>query len=275
MDPAVDRQVVMPERDDAVTDDAFLGDALAIFQPTQGYRAGLDAVLLAAACGATEGQNARVLDVGAGVGVAGLCVARRVPDAHVTLVERESALAALARRNIDRNGFQDRARVVELDVAAGGAVVHRAQVENPAAGDGILPGAFSHVIANPPYFARGHGTAPPARLKAASHQMAGGDLDAWFRFIATAAAQDGLATMIHRADALGVLLDGLGRRFGALRVLPLYPRAGDAAHRVIVQGRKGSRAPLTLLPGMALHGEGHAFVGPIDAVLRGGAALEW
>jgi tRNA1(Val) A37 N6-methylase TrmN6 len=269
----------MADPDDRVTDDAFLGDALAIYQPAEGYRAGLDAVLMAAACGATVGQHARVLDVGAGVGVAGLCVARRVSDAHVTLVEREPALADLARRNIDRNGLQDRARVVELDVAAGGAVVHRARVEAraevPPDGARVLPGAFTHVIANPPYFAHGHGTAPSARLKAASHQMAGGDLDAWFRFIATAASRDGVATMIHRAEALGVLIDGIGQRFGALRVLPLYPRAGDAAHRVIVQGRKGSRAPLTLLPGVALHGEGHAFIERIDAVLRGGAALEW
>ena len=265
----------MADPDGSVTDDAFLGDALTMLQPAQGYRAGLDAVLLAAACGAADGQNARVLDVGAGVGVAGLCVARRVSDAHVTLVEREPALADLARRNIDRNGFEDRVRVVELDVAAGGAVVHRPRAEVPPDEPRVLPGAFTHVIANPPYFAHGHGTAPPARLKAASHQMAGGDLDAWFRFMATAASRDGVATMIHRAEALGVLLDGLGQRFGALRVLPLYPRSGDAAHRVIVQGRKGSRAPLVLLSGMALHGNGHAFVERIDAVLRGGAALEW
>jgi tRNA1(Val) A37 N6-methylase TrmN6 len=265
----------MADQDASVTVDTFLGDALTIVQPAQGYRAGLDAVLLAAACGATGGKNARVLDVGAGVGVAGLCVARRVPDAHVTLVEREPALAELSRQNIDRNGFQDRARVVELDVAAGGAVVHRPPIDVTSDGPRVLPGAFTHVIANPPYFAHGQGTSPSARLKATSHQMAGGDLDAWFRFIATAASKDGVATMIHRAEALGVLVDGLGRRFGALRVLPLYPRAGDAAHRVIVQGRKGSRAPLVLLPGMALHGDGNAFVERIDAVLRGGAALDW
>jgi tRNA1(Val) A37 N6-methylase TrmN6 len=165
--------------------------------------------------------------------------------------------------------------VVELDVAAGGAVVHRPPVEVPPDGPRVLPGAFTHVIANPPYFAHGQGTSPSARLKATSHQMAGGDLDAWFRFIATAASRDGVATMIHRAEALGLLVDGLGQRFGALRVLPLYPRAGDAAHRVVVQGRKGSRAPLLLLPGVVLHGDGHAFVERVDAVLRGGAALDW
>ncbi len=262
----------MGANDTALTDDAFLGDALAILQPDEGYRAGLDAVLLAAACGVVPGNGARVLDVGAGVGVAGLCVARRVPDAHVTLVEREPALADLARRNVERNGLADRVRVIEMDVAAGGAAVHRAQAD----GEGqLVPGGFTHLIANPPYGAQGHGTSSPARLKAVSHQMAADDLDAWFRFLATSAAADGLVTMIHRADALGVLLDGFGRRFGALRVLPLYPRTGEAAHRVVVQGRKGSRAPLTLLPGIALHGDGHAFVPHIDAVLRQGASLDW
>ena len=258
-----------------LTDDAFLGDALAILQPAEGYRAGLDAVLLAAACGARPGGDTRVLDAGAGVGVAGLCVARRVPDARVTLVEREQELAELARRNIERNGLGDRVRVVELDVSTGGAGVHRARAVGTDGGASVLPGAFTHVIANPPYFVRGRGTPSPARLKAASHQLAGDDLDAWFRFLATSAASDGVATMIHRADALGVLLEGLGRRFGALRVLPLHPREGEAAHRVIIQGRRGSRAPLTLLPGIVLHGEGHGFLPRIDAVLRGGLALEW
>lgn len=257
----------------ALTDDAFLGGALAILQPAEGYRAGLDAVLLAAACGAQAGKGARVLDAGAGVGVAGLCVARRVVDAHVTLVEREPVLAEIARRNAARNQLEARVRVVELDVAEGGAAINRAQAGG--SGEDVPAGAYTHVIANPPYYAEGRGTRPPALLKAASHQMADGALDQWCRFLATAAASDGLVTIIHRADALGALLDGLARRFGALRVLPLHSRAGEAAHRVIIQGRKGSRAPLSLLQGLVLHGEGHAFVPSVDAVLREGAALDW
>jgi tRNA1(Val) A37 N6-methylase TrmN6 len=257
--------------DDAFTSDAFLGGSLDILQPSRGYRAGLDAVLLAAACAVERGDQARVLDAGAGVGVAGLCVARRVPDAHVTLVEREPALAALARQNATRNELDARVHVVELDVAQGGAAINRS-AETDA---GISPGVFSHVIANPPYFIEGRGTRSPADLKAASHEMVDGALDQWCRFLATAAANDALVTMIHRADALGALLHGLGRRFGGLRVLPLYPRAGTEAHRVVIQGRKGSRAPLSLLPGIVLHGEGNGFVPAIDAVLRHGAALDW
>lgn len=269
--------IAMTDRPDTITDDAFLGGALQILQPAHGYRAGLDAVLLAAASGVQAAQGAQVLDAGAGVGVAGLCIVRRVEDARVTLVERESLLADLARQNAARNKLDDRVRVVELDVAEGGAIVHRSGMAHQDTSEAprVLPGAFTHVIANPPYFAQGRGTSPPVRLKAVSHQMAADDLDAWCRFLATSAARDGIVTIIHRAEALGSLLEGLGRRFGGLRVLPLYPHAGQPAHRVIVQGRKGSRAPLSLLPGMVLHEEGHAFLPPIDAVLRLGAALDW
>lgn len=255
----------------SLTSDAFLGGALDILQPARGYRAGLDAVLLAAACGARAGGGARVLDAGAGVGVAGLCVARRIADAHVTLVEREPALAEMARENIVRNALAEHVHVVELDITEGGAGIHRAGEVQA----GIRPAAFSHVLANPPYFAEGRGTRPPGDLKAAAHQMADGALEQWCRFLATAAAGDGLVTVIHRAEALGALLEGLDGRFGALRVLPLHPRAGVDAHRVIVQGRKGSRAPLKLLQGLVLHGAGNAFAPAIEAVLREGAALDW
>ena len=73
-----------------LTDDAFLGGELHILQPKSGYRAGLDAVMLAAA---VPGGCACVLDVGAGVGAAGLCLARRDPKVRLTLLEKEPALS--------------------------------------------------------------------------------------------------------------------------------------------------------------------------------------
>jgi tRNA1(Val) A37 N6-methylase TrmN6 len=261
----------MSEGTTTLTDDAFLGGALRILQPRHGYRAGLDAVLLAAACGAKTGGGARVLDAGAGVGVAGLCVAHRITDSHVTLVEREAVLVEVARQNAARNRLHERVCALELDIAEGGAAINRGRVTDAD----VAAGTFSHVIANPPYFAAGRGTRSPADLKAAAHQMVDGTLDHWCRFLATAAASDGLVTIIHRAEAMGAVLEGLGRRFGALRVLPLYSRAGTAAHRIIVQGRKGSRAPLSLHQGLVLHGDGNAFVPAIEAVLRHGAALDW
>ena len=106
------------------TDDAFLGGRLHLLQPKSGYRAGLDAILLAAAIEVKE-PAARVLDAGAGVGAAGLAVAARVPTAGVVLVELEPRLAALARENIGRNHLSSRVRVIEADICAPAATLAR------------------------------------------------------------------------------------------------------------------------------------------------------
>ncbi len=248
-----------------LTDDAFLGGALRILQPKRSYRAGLDAVLLAAACPARA--DVHVLDAGAGVGTVGLCVARRVDDVRVTLVEIEPELAGLARKNAERNGLSERVAVVEADVRGGGRPFHE------GAESTLKPGTFAHAVANPPYGSAGGGTEPPDRLKAAAHQMPDDDLDRWVRFLATALTGDGTATMIHRADALGAVVSAFESRFGAIRVLPVFPREGIAANRIIVQGTKGSRAPLQVLPGLVLHGDGNGFLPRAEAILRDGAGL--
>lgn len=247
-----------------LTDDAFLGGALQILQPKTAYRAGLDAVLLAAAVPVRQGHGERVLDAGAGVGVVGLAIAQRCPAALITLVEIEPQLAGLARENISRNGLSSRAVVVEADIGTGGAGLAAA---------GFVQGQFAHVAANPPYQTEGAASPSPDLIKARAHGMAAGSLDAWMRFLAAATMAGGTATIIHRADALVEILTTLSPRFGALKVLPIYPRAGEPARRLIVQGIKGSRAPLQLLPGLVLHGEGHAFRPEIDAILRQGAPL--
>jgi len=248
--------------DDARTDDAFLGGALQILQPETGYRAGLDAVMLAAAVGAED--PLRLLDVGAGVGTAGLCVAKRIPSASVTLFEKEPALVRLAVENVQRNGLSDRVRVLEGDI---GLSAESAQAI------GLEPESFRCVIANPPYHDLGAGTLSADRLKAAAHAMPEDSLERWLRFIARMAAPGGSVVLIHKAEALPRLLEAVDGRFGGLQILPLHPDASAPAHRVIVTGRKGSRAPLELLPGLVLHAPNGAFTPQAQAILRAGGAL--
>lgn len=247
------------------SDDAFLGGALHILQPKRGYRAGLDAVLLAAAAPVQAGRGERVLDAGAGVGVVGLCVARRIEDAHVTLVERDGAAAALARTNIERNGLAGRADVIEADLLRPLAELKDVIVHAEG---------FDHVLANPPFHAEGRGTAAGEASKAAAHAMPGGELARWVRFLAAMARPGASATLVHRADALAEMLAALSGRFGGLIVLPIHPREGAAAGRVLVQGIKGSKAPLVLRPGLVLHGPGNTFRPEIEAILRHGARLD-
>lgn len=243
------------------TTDVFLGGAVQIAQPRHGYRAGLDAVMLAASV--DTGEVGPVLDCGAGAGVVGLCVAARCKDARVMLVEREPELVALAKRNIETNGFEGRAEVLALDIARVGA----------AESERLRPGTYGVVLANPPYYDDGAGTPATAALKAVSHAMPADQLDEWARFMARMCRPGGRVIIIHKADALGRILTAFNGRFGEVRIYPLYPRHGDPAHRIIVSGRKGSRAPLVLCRGMVLHGQGNAFTPEANTILRAGAPL--
>jgi tRNA1(Val) A37 N6-methylase TrmN6 len=243
-----------------VSDDAFLGGRLRLLQPRSGYRAGLDALLLAAAVPPV----ARLLDAGAGVGAAGLAAASRLPGLAVVLVEREAALARLAAENVRRNGLEERVRVVAADLT--GPAADQAAL-------GLAAGAFDHVIANPPYQDEGSGRRPGVPLRAAAREMPAGGLARWVRFLARMAAPGGGMTIIHRAAALGDLLAALEGRFGALSVLPVHPREGADATRIILSGRKGSRAPLGVRPGLVVHRPDGRFLPAVEAILRDGASL--
>jgi tRNA1(Val) A37 N6-methylase TrmN6 len=247
-----------------LTDDAFLGGALHLLQLRTGYRAGLDAVMLAAAVPAGSRRPLRVLDVGAGVGTAGLCLARRAPFAEVVLLEKEPQLAELAAENVRRNDLSDRVRVVT-------GVVGAAATELRAAG--LVEESFGHVIANPPFHDTDAGTLAPDALKAGAHAMPDGETESWARFMARMTAPGGEATMVHKADALPRLLAALATRFGSLKILPLHPRQDAPAHRVLVQGVKGSRGPLQILPGFVLHEGDGAFTPGAQDILRAGAPL--
>lgn len=249
----------------SVSDDAFLGGRLRILQPRQGYRAGLDAVMLAAAVADRDGRPFSVLDAGAGVGTAGLCVASRCPAARVVLVEREPDLVRLARENIARNALGERVSAIEADLA------NASRTELSALG--IAESAFDQVIANPPYHAEGAGTAAPHALRAAAHAMPETGLDAWCRFLARMARPGGEALIIHKTAALPDLLRALEGRFGGLAALPLHAFAGEAAGRILLRGLKGSRAPFRLEAGLVLHEAESRFTPGAEGVLRLGQSL--
>jgi len=253
----------------ATTRDAFLDGAVMLEQPRRGYRAGIDAVVLAAAAQPQDGRTPlRVLDAGAGVGTVGLLAAyrlRKLIDIEVTLVERAPELAALAARNACNNALEERVGIICADFL--GPVADLEQ-------KGLASDSFDLVLANPPFHVEARGTMSANMIKAGANAMGEGDLERWARAMARVTRPGGEIVVIHKADALPELLSALVPRFGALRIMPLYPRVGAPASRILIKGIKGSRAPLTLLPGGPLHGEGHAFTSPVTAILRHGAGLE-
>jgi tRNA1(Val) A37 N6-methylase TrmN6 len=247
--------------DPSISDDAFLGGGLRLLQPRKGHRAGLEPLLLAAAAG---GAGVRALDAGAGVGVAGLVLLRAFPHSEVVLVERDPDLVALARRNVARNGLAARARVVQADVVR---PLRDAPELVPSAG------TFDRVLANPPFFEEGRSTAAPHPGRAAARRMPAGDLERWARFLSAMARPGATGTIIAAASALATWVAAFAGRFGAMAVLPIHPRADAPALRIILQGVKGSRAPLRLLSGLVLHDADGRLRPDVEALLRHGGRL--
>lgn len=242
------------------SEDAVLGGRLILRQPLTGHRVGHDAILLAAATCAHAGEHA--VELGAGVGAAGLALARRVAGLTVTLVEIDDELAALARENAERNSLDDRVRAVCLDVGAPAVAFAAAGLAAEAAGC---------VLMNPPFNAVDNPSPEPGRRMA--YAASAGTLRQWVRTAARLLGPDGTLTLIWRADGLGEVLEALASGFGAASILPIHGKPDTAAIRVLVRAIKGSRAPLKLLPGLLLADAQGKPTAEAEAILRGGAAL--
>ena len=237
----------------------MLGGRVRLRQPLAGYRAGMDAALLAAACDARPGE--RVIEAGCGVGGALLAAARRREASRFVGLERDAAAADLARANVALNALDDRVEIVGGDVERGFRALD-------------LP-VFDAAISNPPFFDDPGALRAPAPEKSGAW-MADGGLAAWTAFCLKAVREGGTITLIHRADRLADLLALLAPKAGSFRIRPIAPFADAPAKRVIVRAIKTGKAPLALLPPLVLHDrEDGKHSAAAEAILRGEAALGW
>jgi tRNA1(Val) A37 N6-methylase TrmN6 len=237
--------------------DRLLGGGVRLEQPAQGFRASIDAVLLAAAVNARPGGT--VLDAGCGTGAASLCLARRRGDLAVVGLELDPATAALAEANVRLNGLAERVTVVCGDL-----------LSPPAE---LACRSFAAVLTNPPFnAASGRPPAEPGRARAMVETRPAG---AWLAACLRRLAPGGRLTLIHRADRLPAVLAALADGAGAIEIVPLWPAAdGRPARRVLVRCRKGARGPAVLRQGLVLHAGTGMFTEAAEAVLRHGAALD-
>lgn len=243
-----------------VTHDDFLGGQLRLTQPRHGFRAGIDAVLLAAACPAKAGES--VLELGCGVGTALLCVERRVEGLDLTGIEVQADYAALARANAATNGIN--ATIVTADLTALPADLRQRQ--------------FHHVIMNPPYYERASST--PAQDSGRDRALAGAQMSDWIGTGARRLRPKGSLTLIQRITRLPEVLAAATGQIGSISVLPLAARAGRAPDLFLMRAIKGGRAAFRLLaPRVLHHGDRHQqtadYAPEIEMVLRHGGALHW
>jgi tRNA1(Val) A37 N6-methylase TrmN6 len=244
-----------------VTDDAILGGKLKLFQPKHGHRAGHDAILLAAA--ATVSKHA--IDLGAGVGTAGLALLVRNIAEHVTLVEIDPELAELARANVDRNGFRGRAEVVTADI------VMLARRGGPS-----IPKAFSAdlIVMNPPFNDPARRKLSPQVSRSRAYTAKDSDLDYWITAADRLLSAEGKLVLIHRPETLDGILAALKKRFGAMELIPIYPRHDAPAIRVVVRAIKDRRTPTMIRRGIVLNDANGRPSASVNLILRDGAPLD-
>ena len=245
----------------ATSEDAVLGGRLRLRQPLRGHRVGHDAILLAAATGGRAGEQA--VDLGAGVGGAGLALAVRVGGLHVTLVEIDEMLCALAAENARLNRLDDRVRALLAD----------AEDVQALAAAGLVPASIDRVLMNPPFNdARRQNVSPDPRRRLA-HAGSPGLLPRWVSSAAFLLKPQGVLTLIWRADALADVLGALAGEFGDLAVLQVLPRPQAAAIRVLVRAVRGGRPKRRDYPALVLNDAAGQPTAAAEAVLRGGETL--
>lgn len=237
--------------------DDFLGGAVKLIQPKCGYRVSMDTVMLAACVPARAGD--RVVEGGVGSGGAAICLARRVAGASVHGFELQDGMLDYARRNIAFNGLTDRVSVEQGDITDLSA---------------YKEASYDHVMVNPPYLADGKGIRPPAETKGLAHMDKSASVSDWIRFCIHLVRNRGTVSVIYRADRLDEVIALLHRRVGELKIMPLWPRTGSPAKRVIIQGRKGVHGAASILPGLALHGEVARYTREAERILRDGEGLD-
>lgn len=242
------------------TEDAFLGGRLRLMQKRSGHRAGHDAILLAAATEARAGD--RVVDLGAGIGTAGLALARRVAGIGLSLVEIDPELAELARANAAANVIA--AETVVLDVTADAQAF---------AAHGLVPDSVDVVLMNPPFNDPARHRSSPDQARHTAHVATEQTLNAWVHAARRILRSNGALTLIWRADGIGEVLAALSRGFGSLAILPVHGEAGRPAIRVLVRAVKGGRAPTRLLPGLMLNDETSGPNNGVKDILEGRAVL--
>ncbi len=242
------------------TADTLLGGKVIFRQPSSGYRAAIDPVLLAAAV--PESVQGRILDLGCGAGAAMLCLARRREDLMIVGLERDEALAKLAGENAQANGFGQRVSIVAGDL-----------LQPPPQ---LVVSSFDAVIANPPYLDPQSASPSPDARKASATVEGDADLAAWARAAARFVRPQGLVLFIHRADRLADLRAAIEQSgCGSLVLCPIWPKAGTEPKRVIVIGKRGDKPSTRTASGLILHELDDRFTAKANAILRDGTPLVW
>lgn len=221
------------------------GCDLVIEQPVRGYRYNQDPFhLVNFIAGRRQlwqaGFARGCLDIGCGVGVLPLALARVFPETAFVGIEIQPELARLALANCRRNRLADRVQIITAD--------HR-----QAATRSKLKNRFGIVVSNPPYYPAGAGRlnrCPQKNL--ARHELAG-KLDDLAASAAAFLDARGVFILVFPAERLFELSAALQRhRLEPKRLQVLTPAAADRAATILLAARKNGQPGVVIDPPVEL-----------------------
>lgn len=240
------------------TCDDFLGGKLRFIQPIKGYRAGVDPVLLAAAL--PNDLKGRLLDLGCGVGVSGLCALWRNP--HLTMVGIESDEDAAQRciRNAALNQMDDR------------VIVHHTCLGDTEFADPLKGEEVDIVITNPPWFEPAHSQKAQGS-RGVGRQEGEICLDDWLDYAMRKLRTGGIIAIIHRANRSDDILRIFTNRVGNIKLIPIWSKKNQPAKHVIILGNKARKTPMHIMPGCVMHDDNGQFLPHAKDIFMKGSPL--
>ena len=233
-----------------VTKNKILNGGLELFQPKDGFRFGLDSILLYASVGKYE----NCIELGSGVGVVLISLAKRFPKSRLLGIEKNKELIEIAKKNIKLNNLEH----LNIDYYCLDLKAKKFLSE--------LNNTFDRVVMNPPYF--NVNSVLSSKNKSKVYSRYEEDIYSWFEAAYDKLKPKGYLNFIFRSDYLNIAMGCLSEKWGDIKLYPLWPMKGKKAKLTLIQAKKDSKSSVNLLPGLILHNNDGSYTRACSDILN-------
>lgn len=198
-----------------------------LIQKKEGFRFGMDAVLLSGFANVSEGE--KTIDLGTGTGIIPILLKAKTEGTDFIGLEIQEESVELAKRNVEMNELSDFIEINQGDIKE--------------ASNNFGAATFDVVVTNPPYMTEDGGITNPNDAKAIARHEIKCNLEDVIRESAKLLKPMGRFYMVHRPRRMPDLIE-LMRKYGiepkVIRMV--HPFAEKPANMVLIEGVRGGRA---------------------------------
>jgi len=233
-----------------LTRNNILDGEVALYQPKQGFRIGMDSILLAS----SVNKYTKCIEFGTGSGIILVYLSKKFPDSKILGVEKNIDLVNLAKKNLKEN------KITEISAEV---------IQNDLDDDSFLKqnnNEYDRVIMNPPYFSPNKVLISKNSYKISSRYEY--DISKWFLAAYKKLKHRGYLNFIFRTENLDLILSILYPKWGEIKIYPLWPKKNIKSKLMIIQAKKNVKAGLQILPGLVLHNNDGSYTKACNNILN-------